>query len=99
MDCWVKFRVTSEEGGVQKMLERLIEMVKGRNDEIFVFLDMEEAYDRVNRKKLFEEIRGLIERIYDGSMLKSELDNVTTGWCKSDYGVRQGVPSQLSLLT
>ena len=40
------------------MLERLIEMVKGRKDEMFVvFLDMEKAYDRVNRKKLFEVMR------------------------------------------
>ena len=37
------------------MLERLIEMVKGRKEEVFMaFLDMEKAYDRVNRKKLFE---------------------------------------------
>ena len=29
-------------------------MVKGRKEEIFgAFLDMEKAYDRVNRKKLF----------------------------------------------
>ena len=51
------------------------------------------AYDRVNRKKLFEVMRcygvheklvRLIERIYDGSMVKFELENVTTGWCKSD---------------
>ena len=33
------------------MLERLIEMVKGREE---AFLDMEKAYDRVKRKKLFE---------------------------------------------
>ena len=40
------------------LLERLIEMVKGRKEEIFVaFLDMEKAYDRVNRKKLFEVMR------------------------------------------
>ena len=55
-------------------------MVKGRKEEIFVaFLDMEKAYDRVNRKKLFEVMRcygvheklvRLIERIYDGSMVK-----------------------------
>ena len=84
------------------MLERIIEMVKGRNEEIFVeFLDMGKAYDRVNRKKLFEVMRcygvheklvRLIEIIYDGSMVKFELDNVTTGWCKSDSGVRQGCP-------
>ena len=51
-------------------------MVKGRKEEIFVaFLDMEKAYDRVNRKKLLEVMRcygvqeklvRLIERIYDG---------------------------------
>ena len=36
------------------MLERLIDMVEGRNEELFVlFVDMEKAYDRVNRKKLF----------------------------------------------
>ena len=67
------------------MLERLIEMVKGRKAEIFLtFLDMEKAYDRVNRKKLFEVMRcydvheklvvRLIERIYDGSMVKFELE-------------------------
>ena len=80
------------------MLERLIEMVK----DIFVaFLDMEEAYDRVNRNKLFEVMRcygvhenlvRLIEGIYDGSMVKFELNNVMTGWCRSDAGVRQGCP-------
>ena len=82
------------------MLERLIEMVKGRKEEIFVaFLDMEKAYDRVNRKKLFEVMRcygvheklvRLIERSYDGSMVKFELEKVTTGYCKSDSGVRKG---------
>ena len=37
------------------MLERLIEMVKGMKEEISVaYLDKEKAYDRVNRKKLFE---------------------------------------------
>ena len=43
------------------------------------FLDMEKAYDRVNRKKLFEVMRcykvhdklvRLIERIYDGSKVE-----------------------------
>ena len=84
------------------MLERLIEMVKGRKEEIFVaFLDMDKVYDQVNRKKLFEVMRcyrvhekliRLIERIYYGSMVKFELEKVTTGWCKSDSGVRQGCP-------
>ena len=64
------------------MLERMIEMAKVRKDSLFVaFNDMEEAYDRVNRKKLFEVVRGygvqeilvyVIERIYSGSMVKFE---------------------------
>ena len=99
MDCWVKFKAASEEECVQKitfsMLERIIEMVKGRKDEIFVaFLDMEIAYHRVIRNQLFEVIIRcygvhknyvrLMEIIYNGSMVKIELENVTTGLCKSD---------------
>ena len=39
------------------MLERMIEIAKVRKDCLFVaFIDMEKAYDRVNRKKLFERI-------------------------------------------
>ena len=75
-------------------------MVKWRNEEIFVaFLDIEEAYDRVNRKKLFvvmkfygehEKLVRLIAIIFYGSVVKFELENMTTGWCKRDTGVRQG---------
>ena len=75
-------------------------MVKWRKEEIFVaFLDMEKAYERVNRNKLFEvmtcygvheKLFRLIERIYHDSMVKFELEKMTTGWCKSDSGVRQG---------
>ena len=73
------------------MLERLIEMVKGRKEEIFVaFLDMEKSYDRVNRKKLFEVLRcygvyeklvRLIEIIYDGSFSVNLASSaVTLAW-------------------
>ena len=82
------------------MLERIIEMAKVRKGYLYVaFIDMEKAYDRVNRKKLFEVMRDygvqeqlvdVIERIYDGGMVKFEMEGIRTGWCKSDYGVRQG---------
>ena len=62
---------------------------------------MEKAYDRVNRKKLLEVMRGyavqeklvdVIERIYDGGMVKIELEGIMNGWCINDSGVRQGCP-------
>ena len=34
----------------------------------------------------------MIERIYDESMVKFELESIMTAWCKSDSGVRQGCP-------
>ena len=90
------------------MLERMIEMVKVRKECLMVaFIDMEKVYDRVNRKKLFEVMRryvvqgmlvDVIERIYDGSMVKFELESIMTGWCKSDSGVRQGCPLSPLLL-
>ena len=77
-------------------------MVKWRKDYILVaFLDIDKAYDRVNRKKLLEviicygvheDLVRLIKRIYDGSMVKFELENVSTGLCKRDTGGRQGCP-------
>ena len=60
------------------MLERMIKMGKVRKECLFVaFIEIEKAYDRVNRNKLFELMRrygmqeilvDVIERIYNGSM-------------------------------
>ena len=84
------------------MLQRMIEMVKVRKECLFVaFNDMEKAYDRMIRNKLFVVMRGygghgilvdVIERIYDGSMVKFEPESIMTVWCKSDAGVRQRCP-------
>ena len=78
------------------MLERVIEMAKVRKDCLFVaFIDMEKAYDRVDRRKLFEVMRrygvqeilvDVMERIYNGSMIKFEMESIMTKWYKS--GVR-----------
>ena len=84
------------------MLERMIEMAKVRKEYLcVVFIDMEKAYDRVDRRKLFEVMReygvqeilvDVIERIYNGSMIKFEMESIMTGWCKTDSEVRQGCP-------
>ena len=34
----------------------------------------------------------VIERIYNGSMIKFEMESIMTGWCKSDSVVRQRCP-------
>ena len=71
-------------------------------------LRIDSESDRVNRKKLFEVMRcygvhdtlvRLVERIYDGSMVKFEMDKVMTGWCKSDSGVGSAAPCHLSFST
>ena len=84
------------------MLERMIEMAKVRKECLFVaFIPMEKACDRVDRRKLLEVMRrygvqellvDVMERIYDGSMIKFEMESIMTGWCKSDSGVRQVCP-------
>ena len=46
-DCWVKYKAVSDEGDVQNLcvLQRLIEMVKVRQDDIFMALGiMEKTY-------------------------------------------------------
>ena len=34
----------------------------------------------------------VIEQIYIGNMITFEIESIMTGWCRSDSGVRQGVP-------
>ena len=68
------FRMGRRTGDNLCMLEGMIEMVKIRKGCLFVvFIDMEKAYDKMNRKKLFEVMRGygvqellvdVIKRIY-----------------------------------
>ena len=84
------------------MLERMMEMAKVRGECLYIgFVDMEKAYDRVNRRKLFEVMRSYgiheklirtIERVYEDNKVKFELNEYITDWCKSDSGVRQGCP-------
>ena len=99
------YRVVSERKKITEdnlfIMERLIEMTRMRKIGLCVaFIDMEKTYDRV-RKQLGEVLRAygkhekfvsLIERVYSGNMVKFELGNVVTEWCKHESGVRQGCP-------
>ena len=33
---------------------------------------------------MHDNLVGMIERVYDGSMVNLEFEDMTTGWCKSD---------------
>ena len=45
---------------------------------------MEESGNIMRCYGVYENLLRLIERIYDNSMVKFEVENVTTGWFKSD---------------
>ena len=76
----------------------MVELAKVRKELLtLAFIYMEKIYNRVNRKKTFEAMRGygvqhdlvdVIENIYDRSMLKFKMLSIMTRCCKSDSGVR-----------
>ena len=60
---------------------------------------MEKTYDRVNRRKLLEVMRGygvneqlirMIEKVYEENKGKFKLEEVETEWCDCTSRVRQG---------
>ena len=64
-------------------------------------MDVEKAYDKVNRDKMFDVMRrygvqdgliNLIEKIYQNNQMKFELSDISTSWCECNSGVRQGCP-------
>ena len=84
------------------ILERIIETVRYRNQKLFLgFLDLEKAYDKVNRDKLFDILRrygicdrfvDVLQRIYKGSKVKFVWKGIETEWFETKSGVRQGCP-------
>ena len=89
------------------ILERLTEMSNARGDQLLLaFIDLEKAYDRVDRKKLLDvlEKRGmspglvnLLAEVYSGDRVKFVLKDVETPFIEVTAGVRQGCPLSPSL--
>ena len=46
-----------------------------------------------------ENLVDVIERIYNGSMVKFKLESIMTAWCKNDSGEGQGCPPSPLLFT
>ena len=84
------------------ILECVMELSRHRGGKLFLgFLDLEKAYDRVNREKLFEVLRWygvgegivrILQNIYTGSEVKFTWKGIETEWIKTESGVRQGCP-------
>ena len=58
------------------------------------FIDMEKAYDRVKHFEVLRDYEGheklvsMVERVITDNVVKFELGNVVTDWCKSYSGER-----------
>ena len=111
MTRWMEERkvLGEEQGGFRKgrsglenvlVMKEIIEQKKKLGKELYlVFLDIEKAYDRVDRRKLLRLLahRGVdrqvvqaIDKMYESNEVKFTLGEVSTGWLENNTGVRQG---------
>ena len=94
------------------VISELIEGKKGSREKLYLgFLDIEKAYDRVNREMLCgvlgkvglsEKIVNIVKSMYVDTKARYRLGSLETDWVKSERGVRQGCilsPTLFSLYT
>ena len=84
------------------VLGRVKEVAEARRERLLVAcLDLEKAYDRVNRAKLFDVMQrlGVCEKVlrvlretYTDNRVRFVLGNLETDWIDCTSGVRQGCP-------
>ena len=90
-------------GGLENIvfvMRDIIEKYKKSGKGLYlVFLDIEKAYDTVDRQRLFSLLKHIgmdckvvkvLEDFYKNNEVKFTLGTVNTGWIKNNVGVRQG---------
>ena len=89
-------------GGLENVyvIKEIIERNRKQGTELYlIFLDLEKAFDTVNRQKLMrllthigvdEKIIEVIKQMYIENKMKFTLGNVSTAWLENNVGVRQG---------
>lgn len=89
-------------GGLENVLtlKEIIARNKQLKKELYlVFIDIEKAYDTVNRQILIkllrhigvdEKIVEVIENLYNDNKVQFTLGDITTDWLQNNIGVRQG---------
>ena len=94
------------------VVNEIIERKKNDGGKLYLgFLDIEKAYDRVNREmlcrvlekvSLSEKVVNIVRSMYVDTRAKYKLGNLETDWVMSERGVRQGCilsPTLFSLYT
>ena len=83
------------------ILARVAEVLKAQGRELLLgFLDLEKAFDRVDRRRLFEALRRygfgpwvpVLEEIYSHNEVIFSFRGIRTARCQNTSGVRQGCP-------
>jgi hypothetical protein len=106
MEKWIESNglLSETQGGFRRRrrTEDNIFVSKVRGGKMLIAcLDLEKAYDRVNRRKLFEvlEMMGLdhgllrlLKGVYQGNEVRFVLGKWSTNWVPCTSGVRQGCP-------
>lgn len=89
-------------GGLENVfvMKEIIDRNKKLGKELYlVFLDLEKAYDRIDRKKLLtllthrgvdRKIVQVVRKLYEDNKVKSTIGDISTGWLRYNVGVRQG---------
>ena len=89
-------------GGLENalVLKELIERSRRTGSELYLtFIDLEKAYDTVNRRKLFrllahigieDRVVQVIRKMYEDNEVNFTLGDISTGWMGNNVGVRQG---------
>ena len=82
------------------VLKEVIDRSRRRKQELYLgFIDIEKAYDGINRKKLLkllehigmnEKIRNIITEMYTGNRMKFRLGEMETKWIDNNTEVQQG---------
>ena len=82
------------------ILREIIEKKKNQNQELYLtFIDIEKAYDTVDRRKLFtllehigvdSRVVQVVKALYKENNVKFTLGDISTKWIKNNVGVRQG---------
>ena len=94
------------------VVNEMMERKKSKGGKLYLeFLDIEKAYDRVNREMvckvlekvgLSRKIVNIVRSMYENTRAKYRLGNIETEWVRSERGVRQGCilsPTLFSLYT